>query len=189
MAAPKPAVFLDRDGVLNEDRADYVKNWGEFRFLKGVRRALGRLEEAGLPVLIITNQSAVGRGLLSSAGLENIHRKMVRAVERGGGKIQGIYYCPHHPEEQCACRKPRAGLLRQAAAEWPIDLKKSILIGDTGKDLEAGRKAGCRTVLVLTGQGSETLGRVFSGELSCPPDFICRDFPAAVDLIERLGNR
>jgi histidinol-phosphate phosphatase family protein len=188
MEAKKPAVFLDRDGVINEDRADYVKNWGEFRFLKGVRRALGRLEGAGLPVLVITNQSAVGRGLLSSDGLEVIHRKMVRAVERGGGKIQGIYHCPHHPEEHCACRKPRAGLLRQAAAEWRIDLKESIMIGDTGKDLDAGRKAGCRTVLVLTGQGLKTLNRVLSGELSCPPDFICRDLPAAVDLIERLGN-
>jgi histidinol-phosphate phosphatase family protein len=186
MAALRPAVFLDRDGVINEDRADYVKNWGEFRFLHGVRQALARLHEIGLPVVIITNQSAVGRGLMTPADIEDIHRKMSRAVELVGGEIQGIYYCPHHPDENCGCRKPRDGLIRQAAVDLNIDLRQSLLIGDTAKDLQAGKKAGCLTVLVLTGQGRDTLSKMFSTRPSFPPDFVCRSLPAAVSLVERL---
>lgn len=183
------AVFLDRDGVINEDRADYVKSWAEFRFIRGVRPGLNRLKEAGLPVVIITNQSAVGRGLMTTAVLEGIHRKMSLAVEQGGGKIQGIYYCPHRPDENCACRKPRDGLIRKAAAELKIDLRRSLLIGDTGKDLQAGRNAGCLTLLVLTGQGRATLTQLFSGDQHSLPDFICRDLSGAVDLIEWINPK
>jgi histidinol-phosphate phosphatase family protein len=182
----KPVIFLDRDGVINEDRPDYVKSWAEFRFIRGVLPALRRLKSGGMPVVVITNQSAVGRGLITPSVLEGIHRKMLRAVERGGGEIAGIYYCPHRPDENCACRKPGDGLIRQAADDLKIDLPKSLLIGDTGKDLGAGEKAGCLTALVLTGQGRGTLAGLFSGERAERPDFICRDLVAAVGLEEAL---
>lgn len=186
MKKMRGAVFLDRDGVINEDRPDYVKSWGEFRFIRGVLPALSRLQEARAPVVIITNQSAVGRGLITPTVLDKIHRKMLEAVERGGGKIAGIYHCPHRPDENCACRKPRDGLIRRAADDLKIDLHRSLLIGDTRKDLGAGKKAGCLTALVLTGQGRETLAGLFSGETSGRPDFICRDLAAAVRLAEAL---
>jgi histidinol-phosphate phosphatase family protein len=179
----KPAVFLDRDGVINEDRADYVKTWAEFRFIRGVRPALRRLAEARIPVVVVTNQSAVGRGLISPEGLASLQARMVREIERSGGRIAGVFHCPHRPDEGCACRKPRAGLLQQAARELGLDLSRSLLVGDTGRDLEAGRRAGCRTMLVLSGQGRGTLRAVFESGGKPEDLYVCPDLPGAADLI------
>ena len=108
------AVFLDRDGVINEDREDYVKSWEDFKFIKGVRKALKEIRQAGVPVVVITNQSAIGRGLISEDELSIIHNRMEKAVQQSGGRITKIYYCPHHPEDHCKCRKPRIGLLKKS---------------------------------------------------------------------------
>jgi histidinol-phosphate phosphatase family protein len=185
----KAAVFLDRDGVINEDRADYVKNWGEFRFIRGVRRALGRLREFGFPVVVVTNQSAVNRGLLSLETLNEIHTRMSREVARKGGIISGIYFCPHHPEEGCHCRKPRTGLLRRAARELNLDLSKSFMVGDTLRDLRAGKRAGCRTMLVLTGQGGATLKKLGQASLKDWPGFVARDLKGAVEIMIGISRR
>jgi D-glycero-D-manno-heptose 1,7-bisphosphate phosphatase len=148
------AVFLDRDGVINADSRDYVKGWTEFRFLPGSLDAMVRLARAGLPVLVVTNQSALARGLLSPDGLADIHRRMAEAVRRAGGRIDGIYFCPHHPDDGCACRKPLPGLVERAAAEHGVDPARSWLVGDSERDIRCGEAAGVGTrILVRTGNG------------------------------------
>ncbi|MEW6184724.1 MAG: D-glycero-beta-D-manno-heptose 1,7-bisphosphate 7-phosphatase [Thermodesulfobacteriota bacterium] len=176
-------LFLDRDGVINEDRPDYVKSWEEFRFINGVRPALKKIHQAGIPVVVITNQSVIGRGLVPEAGLMDIHDRMQKAVKKAGGRISAIYYCPHRPEDHCRCRKPRIGLLKKAASEMNLDLKKCIFIGDSLKDLQAGNRAGCCTILVQTGQGKETLKKILSGKTIIRPRWVSEDLNTTIPLI------
>jgi D-glycero-D-manno-heptose 1,7-bisphosphate phosphatase len=151
-----PAVFLDRDGVIVENRADYVRRWSDVAFLPHSLDALARVATSGHKVLIVTNQSAVGRGLISLAEAEAINRRIVAAIELAGGRIDGVYMCPHAPAELCACRKPRPGLILQAARDHDVALRRSILVGDSLTDLLAGRAAGVgRLALVRTGLGAE----------------------------------
>jgi D-glycero-D-manno-heptose 1,7-bisphosphate phosphatase len=149
----KNAIFLDRDGVINRDRRDYVKSWEEFEFLPGVLEALRLLAPGPHRIIVVSNQSAIGRGLVSSEAVDEIHDRMVEAVRAGGGRIDAVYYCPHSPEADCPCRKPRPGLLLRAARELDIDLPGSWLIGDDLRDLESAVAAGVRPVLVRTGHG------------------------------------
>jgi D-glycero-D-manno-heptose 1,7-bisphosphate phosphatase len=150
---PKKAVFLDRDGVINRDRPDYVKSWQEFEFLPGALEALRLLASRPEPVIVVSNQSCIGRGLVAEERVEEIHRLMRAAVEREGGRIDAVYYCPHRPEEDCPCRKPRPGLLLRAAADFSLDLRGSVMIGDDLKDLRSAAAAGVRPILVRTGHG------------------------------------
>ena len=177
------AIFLDRDGVINEDLEDYIKTWKEFQFIKGVQPALKQFHQAGIPVVVITNQSAIGRGLVTEGELSVIHNRMVNAVEKSGGRISKIYYCPHHPDAHCRCRKPRIGLLKKAAKELDLDLTKCVLVGDNLKDILAGNRAGCRTVLVQTGQGKESLKKILEGKTKIKPDWVCESLAAATPLI------
>jgi len=144
-------VFLDRDGVINEERSDYVKSWQEFRFLPGALEALSSLTEVGFRLFVITNQSAIGRGLVSAADVREIHRRMIVEIERAGGRIAQTYCCPHTPEQDCECRKPRPGLLVRAARECGLELTRCYLIGDKPTDIAAGEAVGCQCVLVPSG--------------------------------------
>lgn len=148
------AVFLDRDGVINRDRRDYVKSWEEFEFLPGVPEAFRLLAPGPHRIVVVSNQSAIGRGLVSREAVDEIHARMIEAVRAGGGRIDAVYYCPHLPEADCPCRKPRPGLLLRAARELGIDLPGSWLIGDDVRDLESAVAAGVRPVLVRTGHGT-----------------------------------
>lgn len=148
-----PAVFLDRDGVINANRADHVLSCEQFEFLPGVLRALAMLHEAGLPVIVVTNQSLVERGLLSPGTLYDIHRHMRAAVQAAGGYLLDVFYCPHDKSARCACRKPRPGLFLRAAEVHDVDLPASYYVGDALTDIEAGQAAGCTCVLVRTGRG------------------------------------
>jgi D-glycero-D-manno-heptose 1,7-bisphosphate phosphatase len=181
-------LFLDRDGVICRDRADYVKSWEEFRFIPGVKAALRALREAGITVLIITNQSVINRGIVTREALDSLHRKMIRDIARAGGEISGIYYCPHRPDEGCDCRKPGTALLKQAARDHRLNLKKCVFVGDTLKDLEAGKGIGCRTILVQTGQGQETLKKIFQRDNPGGSFWIAGNLFRSVDLIIRLIN-
>lgn len=149
------AVFLDRDGVVNENRDDYVKTWEEVRFLPGVFGGLARLASSPFSIVLITNQSPIGRGIVSREQVEAINRRMVAEIEAHGGRVDGVYYCPHHPDAGCDCRKPRPGLLLKAAEELELDLANSYLVGDAIGDVEAGLAAGCSPILVLTGRGKQ----------------------------------
>jgi D-glycero-D-manno-heptose 1,7-bisphosphate phosphatase len=119
------AVVIDRDGVINENRPDHVKSWAEFRFLPGARGAVARLAEAGLPAFVITNQAIVNRGLVARKTVDAINDRMAREIERQGGHIDAVAYCPHRPEEGCRCRKPHPGLLLDLASAVDLLLKTS----------------------------------------------------------------
>ncbi|MGE5618404.1 MAG: D-glycero-beta-D-manno-heptose 1,7-bisphosphate 7-phosphatase [Sphingomonadaceae bacterium] len=147
------AVFVDRDGVINRNRGSHVKSWKEFDFLPHVVEALAELTRHGFRTVVLTNQAAINRGIISRETVEEIHARMVAVLEAAGARIDGVFYCPHRPEEGCGCRKPEPGLLFQAADRLKLDLPGSYLIGDALTDLLAGMAAGCRPILVLTGRG------------------------------------
>ena len=161
------AVFLDRDGVICRNRNDYVKNWDEFQFLPHSREAIARLTKAGLPVIVISNQSAINRGLTSADEVENIHRHMISEVKAWGGSIARVYYCPHKPDEHCICRKPQPGMLLQAALELGVNLDESFLIGDAVTDIQAAQAVGVKAYLVMTGRGKRQDLGAFTPEMDC----------------------
>jgi D-glycero-D-manno-heptose 1,7-bisphosphate phosphatase len=144
----RPAIFLDRDGVINKRVVGgYVTSWSEFRFLDGIIPALRDLSRFKLPVIVVSNQAGVGKGLIGRAALRHITQRFVAQLARAGVRLAGVYYCPHTPDAGCRCRKPRPGLLLQAAREWRIDLSRCILIGDSPSDIEAASAAGSRSIL------------------------------------------
>lgn len=151
------AIFLDRDGVICENRSDYVKSWREFKFLPGAKQSLAALRYLGLPIIVVTNQSAIGRGVVAAGVVDDIHQRMVTEIQAYGGDITHVYCCPHHPEAGCDCRKPQPGMLSQAARELGIDLSQSYMVGDASTDVMAGQRAGCHSILVLTGRGLQQL--------------------------------
>ena len=144
----RAAIFLDRDGVINRDHPDYVKSWDEFEFLPGSLEALAALSQSSYAIIVATNQSGVGRGLLTEATLQDMHARMLDRVRASGGRIDAIYHCPHTPSEHCNCRKPSPGLFLDAARELGIDLAKSWAIGDSYRDAEAANTLGIRSILV-----------------------------------------
>ena len=150
-------IFLDRDGVINENRSDYVKSWSEYRFLPGAREAIAELTQAGHRIVVCTNQAGIARGNISLETVEDIHRRMLADVAKMGGRIEKVYYCPHGKDEHCSCRKPRPGLLLRARDELGLDMRDAVFVGDSMTDIRAGLAAGIRTVLVLTGLGVEQL--------------------------------
>ena len=147
------AVFLDRDGVLTRERADYVKKADELEILPEVYEPLRRLEKMGFRLVLVTNQSVVGRGFATHDGLARIHEKLQQELGRHGCHLDAIYYCPHLPQDGCRCRKPEPGMIERAVRELGIDVTKSWLIGDKDVDLEAARRAGCRGLMVSTNSG------------------------------------
>jgi D-glycero-D-manno-heptose 1,7-bisphosphate phosphatase len=177
------AVFLDRDGVINENRPDHVKCWDEFRFLPGVLTAIRWLRLAGFHVFVVTNQAIIARGAATHGVVEDIHRRMMLQVALHGGRIHDIRYCPHDADDACRCRKPQPGMLLDIAAHWSVDLGRSYLIGDALSDMAAGASAGCRTVLVRTGRGGEQCALPEARQT--PIDYVAVDLPDAVDWLFR----
>ncbi|MBT3311406.1 MAG: D-glycero-beta-D-manno-heptose 1,7-bisphosphate 7-phosphatase [Desulfobacterales bacterium] len=150
----KRIIFLDRDGVINHDSKDYIKNPSEFNFISGSPAAIRKLNENSFEVIVITNQSAVNRKMVTIAIIESIFSKMKSGIKDAGGIIKDIFYCPHIPEENCNCRKPMPGMIHAARKKYNIDLESSYMIGDSVKDIECAKKAGCgMAILVLTGNG------------------------------------
>ena len=164
-------VFLDRDGVinLNPPNKGYVCNWTEFTFLQNALNAIGCLFQSGFSIFIITNQAGIGRGIITEKQLKQIHVNMINEIESNRGFIERIYYCPHHPDDNCDCRKPKPGMLHKAAKEHNIDLSKSFFIGDSITDIEAAMTAGVMPILVLTGHGQDSFR--FYTEHAFSPNF------------------
>jgi len=173
-------VLLDRDGVINRNRSDYVKSWEEFEFLPRSLAALRMLAEHDVTVIVVTNQSAVGRGLLALGELERIHDRMKSEVEAHGGRIDAILCCPHAPSDGCACRKPRPGLLLEAMKRFSIDPDLCYVVGDSTNDLLAARAVGIPFIMVMTGLGLQSL---ISPDYDNAPSWVTRDLGAAVDWI------
>jgi D-glycero-D-manno-heptose 1,7-bisphosphate phosphatase len=150
-------VILDRDGVINRDSDQYIKSPDEWRPLPGALEAIARMNHAGFRVVIATNQSGVGRGMFEMATLNAIHEKMHRALALASGHVDAIFFCPHTADAQCECRKPKAGMLKEIAVRFGIDLAGVPCIGDSLRDLIAADAAGAQPILVLTGKGERTL--------------------------------
>jgi D-glycero-D-manno-heptose 1,7-bisphosphate phosphatase len=178
----RPAIFLDRDGVIIENRDDYCLTWEQVAFLPGVLQALARARVAPHAFVIITNQSAIGRGLLERHTADEINARLVHAIQASGGRVDGVFLCPHAPEAGCDCRKPQPGLLLQAARELSLDLGRSVLIGDALSDLDAGHAAGVgEAILVRTGRGIQQLALV--GAERTQGFTVCADLSEALDSI------
>lgn len=185
-----PAVFLDRDGTLNEEMG-YINHIDRFRLLPRTAEAIRLLNQRGIKVVVITNQSGVARGYFPESLIEEVHRKMVEELNKQGAHLDGIYYCPHHPEvgeapyrQRCRCRKPETGLVEKAVEDLEIDCSRSYAIGDRCQDIEFGRRIGARTILVLTGYGKgewEYLRRGWRTK----PDFVAEDLYEAVRWVLR----
>ncbi len=151
----KRVVFLDRDGVINKDSPSYIKNLSEFEFIPGSLDAVKSLTSEGFNIIIITNQSAINRNLTTRKNVDDIHAMMMRVVKSEYGEIKDIFLCPHTPEQDCACRKPKPGLIYQAQKKYNIDISSSCMVGDSAKDIECAGNAGCRyAILVKTGNGA-----------------------------------
>jgi D-glycero-D-manno-heptose 1,7-bisphosphate phosphatase len=148
--ARRPAIILDRDGVLNRKapRAEYVRHWDEFQWLPGAKEALRLLKDKGFRVVVVSNQAGIARGAMTEADLQDIHRRMVREVTLGDGRIDAIYYCPHNWDSGCECRKPKPGMLFQAQRDFSLDLSRTPFIGDDERDIQAADAAGCPSALV-----------------------------------------
>lgn len=154
------AILLDRDGVINRDRVDYVKSADELVMIDGAAAAVAALNAAGYTVLVVTNQSCVGKGLLSLAEVRNINQLLQEELRRAGGTVDGFYVCPHAPDHGCDCRKPAPGLFLQAAEDWGFDPAETWMVGDAPRDIEAGDAAGNKTALVLTGKGRRSRAKL-----------------------------
>jgi D-glycero-D-manno-heptose 1,7-bisphosphate phosphatase len=152
----QPLVILDRDGVINEDSDEYIRSVNEWTPIPGSIEAIARLTQAGFMVAVVTNQSGLARGYFTEIDLANMHNYMEHLVENAGGQINAVVYCPHLPTDNCACRKPRTGMLEQLQQELSVPLAGCFFIGDTAKDIDTARAMLCRPVLVRTGKGGIT---------------------------------
>ena len=179
-------VFLDRDGVINKYPGDkeYVKSWGEFSFLPNVKPALKKLSENGYRLFIVSNQAGVSKGIYPKENLDEITHKMLNELSGDKIDISEVYYCTHRPEDNCNCRKPKIGLLERAAGklkqqDLEIDFKESYFIGDTIRDIETGKGAGLKTVLIFSGKEKPENKESWQ----TTPDFSARDLSEAAELI------
>ena len=179
----RPAVFLDRDGTIAEE-VGYLNHASRFRIFPFVAAAICRLNQANLPVIVVTNQSGVGRGYFPESLVHTVNGLMTQQLAQVGAQIDAIYYCPHTSTENCACRKPRTGMLERAAHEHAIDLRRSFVVGDRFGDMELARNARARGVFVRTGYGEGEL-TWHAAEWPVQPDFVAEDLAQAADWILR----
>jgi histidinol-phosphate phosphatase family protein len=172
-------IFLDRDGVINIDSPQYIKKESEFEFIPGSPQAIALLNQYGFNVIVITNQSIIGRKMASREALDAIFKKMKKGVQKAGGRIKDVFFCPHTPEDNCACRKPEPGLILKACKQYNIDLEHSCMVGDSAKDIECALNAGCKeTILVQTGNGIKAQKQLLQKQIT--PDYIASDLYDAV---------
>ncbi len=183
----RKVIFLDRDGVISKYYPkDYSKTWEEFKFLPGAKEALSELRKMGFTVFIISNQAGVSKGVYSSKALSEITFLMEKEIEKSGGKIKKSYYCIHQQEENCSCRKPKTGLFFQAEKEFgKIDFKRSYFIGDSQIDIEAGRKIGAKTILVLSGR---TKNKEEMKDWLIKPDFIASNLKESLKFLYNVDG-
>ncbi len=180
------AVFLDRDGTINKE-VPYLHRIKDLRLLQAAATAIKKFNQLGFLVVIVTNQSGIARGLLNEDKVDEIHAVLIKRLAKKGAKIDAIYYCPHHPSEAkikkyrifCRCRKPNVGLIKKAAKEFKIDLRKSFMVGDMTSDILMGKRAGLKTILVKTGFAGK------DGKYNIKPDFLANNLSEAVRIIKK----
>ena len=178
-------VILDRDGVINKDSVNFIKNTNEWIALPGSLEAIALLNQSGFRVAIATNQSGIARGLFDMATLNAINDKMYRALAQMGGRIDALFYCPHAADDHCDCRKPKTGMIEEIGKRFSVELNEVPAVGDSLRDLIAFAKAGCQPILVRTGKGEETLAasQIQTDKAMPANTWICADLSEAVQRI------
>jgi D-glycero-D-manno-heptose 1,7-bisphosphate phosphatase len=179
----RPAVFLDRDGTIAEE-VGYLDHLTRFRMFPFAAQAIRRLNEAKLPVIVITNQSGVARGYFPESLISAVHELMTTQLAREGAHVDALYYCPHKEDDACACRKPKPGMLESAAREHGLDLRRSFVVGDRYGDIELAHGVGAHSILVRTGYGEGEM-KSNSAKWPAPPDFVAKNMADATDWILR----
>jgi len=181
----KKAVFLDRDGVINKE-VDVLRSFKQLRLLPGVAQAIRQLNKLSFLIIIVTNQPVIARGWLTEEEVDAIHNVLIKRLVQKGARIDVIYYCPHHPNanlkkyrRHCRCRKPNIGLIKKAVEKFKINVKKSFMVGDSTRDILAGKCAGLKTILVKTGYGGK------DGKYSVKSDFVSKNLMEAVSIIKK----
>ena len=172
------AVFLDRDGTICKD-VHYMRSPEQFELLPGVAEGIKLLNELGVKVIVATNQSGVARGYFTEQDLKKIHERMIEELSKRGAKIDAIYYCPHHPDDECGCRKPKIGMLKRAGADFDLDLKRCFIVGDKRLDVETGENAGCVSILIPSPETEPDL----------KANFVAPDFYGAAEMIKEKIRR
>ena len=180
MLGKSKAIFLDRDGTINED-VGYVSKLENFRLISGIKPALHLLQDLGFKLFVVSNQSGIGRGIISEDVLKSIHQKMFEEFQHDGIELEGISYCPHRPEEKCICRKPSPTMIKNLARKCKIDLKKSYVIGDKISDVLTGKNATCKTILLLSENEGVNLDE--DDEEWPFPDYVAETLSGAVEWI------
>lgn len=178
-------VILDRDGVINQDSTQHIKNTNEWIPLAGSLEAIALLNQSGFRVAVATNQSGISRGLFDMATLNNIHEKMHRELALIGGRVDAIFYCPHSADDLCNCRKPKSGMILEIGKRFSVELDRVPAVGDALRDLQAFANAGCQPILVRTGKGETTLAAAVSDASKALPanTWICADLNEAAQRI------
>ena len=177
-------IFIDRDGVINKDpggwtKYNYVTKRDEFFFIDGSIKALKKLKEAGYKICLISNQGGISKGYFTQEDLDRLNEHMLEEIKKGGGEIDGLYYCPHHDRDNCECRKPKTGLIEQALRKKSVDIKNTFIIGDSMQDIEVGKRMGMKTILVLSGK--TPLAETKNWQVQ--PDCIKKDLLTAVEWV------
>ena len=184
-------IFLDRDGVINANPPNngYVCSWNDFTFLPNALEAIHTLTQCGYCIILTTNQAGIGKGIFTKEQLSDIHQRMLNEINKFGGHIEKIYYCPHHPDDGCPCRKPKPGMLLTAANEHCFDITSSFFIGDSLTDITAAKSAGAKPILVLTGHGRDSYEHFIKSEQNAQtsmPDKIFTNLFSASQWLKKI---
>ena len=184
---PSKAAFLDRDGTIIEEK-DFIKSPDQIEFIPGSIDAIKMLRSLGYKIVVISNQSGIGRGILTEKMVSDVNQSFLRRLEDHGAPIDGLYFCPHHPEDNCDCRKPKTGMIERAVRELELDLKDAVVIGDKLADIQLGKNIGATTVLVLTGYGKKVLDELTDSHPDEEPNFVAENLSGAASWLKDLGN-
>lgn len=176
----KPAAFLDRDGTIIFDK-HYLSSPDQIKLYKNAAESINKLRKAGFKIIVVTNQSGIGRGMFTEKDLEKINKKFIKMLKECGAKVDGLYYCPHIDEDNCDCRKPKTGMALQAAKEHNIDFSRSYTVGDSIRDYMLGHNLGAKGILVLTGHGKKQSEKIKKEKIK--PFKVCKNLSHAVNLI------
>jgi D-glycero-D-manno-heptose 1,7-bisphosphate phosphatase len=185
---PSKAAFLDRDGTIIEER-DFIPSPDEVEFVPGSIDAVKMLRSSGYKIVVISNQSGIGRGILTEKMVAEVNQSFLDRLKDQGASADGLYFCPHHPDDDCDCRKPKTGMIERAVRELGLDLEDALVIGDKLADVRLGKNIGAKTALVLTGYGKQEAEKLKGLDSSDQPDFVAKNLLEAVNRLTGLANR
>ncbi|MGB7062393.1 MAG: D-glycero-beta-D-manno-heptose 1,7-bisphosphate 7-phosphatase [Candidatus Zixiibacteriota bacterium] len=185
---PSKVAFLDRDGTIIEEK-DFIKTADQIEFVPGSIDAIKMLRSLGYKIVVVSNQSGIGRGILTEKMVTDVNASFLRRLEEQGAPADGLYFCPHHPYDNCDCRKPKTGMIQRAVRELKLDLRDAVVVGDKLADIQLGKNIGATTVLVLTGYGRKALDKLTDSNPDGEPDFVAENLLGAASWLKNLGSR